>query len=277
MITFPNAKINLGLSIGATLSNGYHEIVTAMIPVSWEDILEVVPSDSGEDTLHTSGLQVDCPPEKNLVFKALMAFRERFDVPAVDVFLRKQIPDGAGLGGGSADAAFMLRTLRDMFHSGVDDETLEEIAATLGSDVPMFIRNRPVLAVGTGTTLLPMDIDLPRLDNIVLVKPLRSVNTREAYRDVKPSYRTAEEILNLLRQPLEEWQGRLTNDFEHSVIPKVPEIGEILTDLRGQGAVYAAMSGSGSAVFGIFPSDIIADTTHFEERGFFVRKARMVQ
>lgn len=277
MIAFPNAKINLGLGIGATLPNGYHEIVTAMVPVTWTDVLECVESPAGETRLHASGRPVDCPPEKNLVIRAWEAFRA--EVPQIapqDIYLRKIIPDGAGLGGGSADAAFTLRLLNDIAGKPLTDSRLEELAATLGSDCPMFIANRPVVATGTGTVLSPLDIDLSQLTNILIVKSSRSVSTREAYAEVEPSYLTEEELRATLALPVGEWQGRLANDFERSVRKRLPEIGVIKHSLLAEGALYAAMSGSGSAVFGIFPTDKMADPEPYLAEGWEAHRCAAV-
>lgn len=277
MIAFPNAKINLGLGIGDTLPNGYHQIVTAMVPVTWTDVLECVDAPDGVTRLVTSGNRVDCPPEKNLVMRAWEAFiREVPQLSPQAIYLRKIIPDGAGLGGGSADAAFMLRMLNDIAGKPLPDRRLEELAATLGSDCPMFIANRPVVATGTGTHLSPLDIDLSQLSNILIVKPGRSVSTREAYAEVKPSHLTEDELRATLQLPVEEWQGRLCNDFEASVGAKLPEIAEIKESLLLQGAIYAAMSGSGSAVFGIFPTDKMADTHSYTSRGWMAHRCAAV-
>lgn len=269
MIAFPNAKINLGLGIGATLPNGYHQIVTAMVPVTWTDVLECVPSPQGVTRLHVSGNPVECPPEKNLVMRAWEAFHTEVpSIPPQNIYLRKIIPDGAGLGGGSADAAFMLRLLNDIAGKPLTDSRLEELAASLGSDCPMFISNRPVMATGIGTDLAPIHLDLAQLANILIVKPTRSVSTREAYADVTPSYLTEEELRATLALPVTEWHGRLSNDFEASVGGRLPEIAAIKEALLAQGAVYAAMSGSGSAVFGIFPTDKMTDPQPFLAEGW---------
>lgn len=277
MITFPNAKINLGLSIGNTLPNGYHEIVTAMVPVKWCDILETVPADDADATrLITSGREMNCPPEKNLVMKAYNIFSEHLEISNQDIYLRKVIPDGAGLGGGSADAAFMLKLLNDIYGSPLSEAKLEELAAQIGSDCPMFIKNKPVMATGTGTTLSELDIDIRQLSNILIVKPLRSVSTKEAYAGVIPSFMSESQLREILASPISEWQGRLVNDFEATVFQALPECAEIKETLLASGALYASMSGSGSAVFGIFPSDIIADTQSFEEKGYITHRCSAI-
>lgn len=258
MLLFPNAKINLGLDIVSRRPDGYHDIVTVMVPVPWRDILEIVPAKGDVTTLTVTGRKVDCPPEKNLVMKAYRLMADTYQLPPVDIYLRKVIPDGAGLGGGSADAAFTLRALNDMFAPGATDGDLAAMAASLGADCPLFVYNRPMLATGTGTELSPIDIDLTGL-TLVIVKPPVSVPTAQAYSRVTPAV-PVEPIPEILQSPLTEWQGRLKNDFEPSVFPLHPMIAEIKARLLAMGASYASMSGSGSSVFGLFASDILADT-----------------
>lgn len=258
MILFPNAKINLGLDILFKREDGYHEVVTAMIPVGWHDILEIVPAHGTETTLTISGRPVNCPTEKNLVMKAYRAMAEIVNLPAVDIYLRKIIPDGAGLGGGSADAAFMLRGLNELFALGFTDDRLAEIASSIGADCPFFIYNRPMLATGTGTNLSPVDINLEGL-TAVIVKPAEGVTTAMAYSRVTPAI-PAEALAETVCLPVNEWRGRLKNDFEPSVFPLLPQVAAIKKHLDEMGAVYSSMSGSGSAVYGLFPGDILADT-----------------
>lgn len=258
MILFPNAKINLGLDILFKREDGYHEVVTAMIPVGWHDILEIVPARGTGTTLTTSGRPVNCPTEKNLVMKAYRAMAETVELPAVDIYLRKIIPDGAGLGGGSADAAFMLRGLNELFALGFSDDRLAEIASSIGADCPFFIYNRPMLATGTGTALSPIDINLDGL-TAVIVKPAEGVTTATAYSRVTPSI-PDKALPETVCLPVTEWRGRLKNDFEPSVFPLLPQVAAIKKHLDEMGAVYSSMSGSGSAVYGLFKCDILAET-----------------
>lgn len=257
MLLFPNAKINLGLDILRRRPDGYHDIETVMMPVPWHDVLEIVPAHGPDTTLTVTGRKVACPPEKNLVMKAYRLMERRFDLPPVDIYLRKIIPDGAGLGGGSADAAFTLVALNTMFEIGADDDTLAAIAAALGADCPLFVYNTPMLATGTGTTLTPVNIDLAGL-TITIVKPPVSVPTAQAYSRVVPAAPTRH-ITDILSLPPHEWQGNLTNAFEESVFPLHPMVADIKARLLGQGAIYASMSGSGSAVYALFDTDILAD------------------
>lgn len=260
MILFPNAKINLGLNILRRRPDGYHDLETLMLPTGWADILEIVPAAPGEaTTLTCSGRPVACPPEKNLVMKAWRALRaERPDMPEAAIFLRKIVPDGAGLGGGSSDAAFTLAGLNEVFSLGLSREKLAEIAAGIGADCPFFIYNRPMLATGTGTVLEPVAMDLCGL-HIAIAKPEgRSVSTAAAYAGVKPRER-AVSLAAAASLPARQWEGVFANDFEASVGAELPEIEQLKGRMRAAGAVYTAMSGSGSAVFGIFESAKMAE------------------
>lgn len=255
MLTFPDAKINLGLNVVSRRPDGYHNIVTVMMPIPSHDILEVVPSASGADSLHTCGRSVDCPMEKNLVYKALLQMRRHVDVPPVDIYLDKQTPNGAGLGGGSADAAYMLRALNTLFEFGFDDAALATMASEIGADCPFFIYDRPMLCTGTGTEMRPFDLCLPENLWLAVVKPEVSVPTREAYAMLTPR-EPAEPLTRVLSLPIDQWQGRLVNDFEPGIISRHPMVGQIKQHLLDAGAIYASMSGSGSAVFGFFTGEI---------------------
>lgn len=257
MVTFPNAKINLGLDVLRKRPDGYHDLQTVMMPVGRTDILEIIPGKEA-DSLTVTGRRVDCPPEKNLVMKAVRALRETVDFPPVDIYLHKIIPDGAGLGGGSADAAFTLSTLNSLFSLQLGSDKLAEIASSIGADCPFFIYNRPMLCEGTGTSMRPIDICLPQNAKIALVKPPVSVSTKEAYARVHPHI-PATPLPVLLQEPVERWQTAVKNDFETSVFPKYPIISEIKNGMMEMGALYASMSGSGSAVFGIFVNDNISE------------------
>ncbi len=257
MLLFPNAKINLGLDILRRRPDGYHDIETVMMPVPWRDVLEIVPAQGHDTTLTVTGRKVACPPEKNLVMKAYRLMERHYSLPPVDIYLRKVIPDGAGLGGGSADAAFTLVALNTMFGLGADDATLAGMAATLGADCPLFVYNIPMLATGTGTTLTPVDVDLSGL-HIAIVKPPVSVPTAQAYSRVVPA-EPARPITDILRLPPARWQGLLHNSFEASVFPLHPVVADIKARLLDEGATYASMSGSGSAVYALFDTDILAE------------------
>lgn len=257
MILFPNAKINLGLDILRKRSDGYHDIETVMMPVPWCDILEIVPAKGTDTTLTTSGREVNCPPEKNLVMKAYRALESITPIPPVDIFLRKVIPDGAGLGGGSADAAFTLRGLNELFALDFSADELAGIAAGIGADCPFFIYNTPMLCTGTGTDMAPVSLDLSGY-TIAIVKPEVSVPTAKAYSQTRPAIPDTH-ISEIISLPVDKWQGLLKNDFEPSVFPEYPAIAAVKEKLKESGAIYTTMSGSGSSVFGIYESDILAD------------------
>lgn len=263
MVVFPNAKINIGLNITGRRPDGYHNLETVMIPAGWSDVLEIVPAKGADTTLTLSGRRVDCDPEKNLVMKAYRALDAVEPLPPVDIYLRKIIPDGAGLGGGSADASFTLVALNRMFDLGLSDATLSEIAAGLGADCPFFIHNRPMLATGTGTDLTAVDI--PQLQGLTLliVKPQVKISTAEAYAGVTPA-RPAEALSDLILEPVGNWRGKIVNDFEKSLDARFPIIREIKEALYNGGAMYASLSGSGSAVYGIFDDDRL--TEHLGQR-----------
>ncbi len=250
MIQFPNAKINIGLNIVRKRPDGYHDLSTLFYPVGWCDILEIVPSGGGVTTLHISGRNVDCPPEKNLVMKAYKALSKVVDLPAVDIYLHKVIPDGAGLGGGSSDAAFTLLGLNKLFSLGMSESSLADIAVTIGADCPFFIYNRPMLATGIGDQFAPTDLSLKGYLSAI-VKPDESVSTKEAYSGVSP-HKPEAEISDLVLSPVADWRARLINDFERSIFPSHQAIAEVKRRLYELGALYASMSGSGASVYGIF-------------------------
>lgn len=274
MILFPNCKINLGLQILSRRPDGYHDIATVMIPVDWTDVLEIVPAQSGQPTrLHTSGRPVECPPEKNLVMKAWRRVRERFpDMPEADIYLHKIIPDGAGLGGGSADAAFTIRGLNEVFKLGMSDADMATIAAEVGMDCPFFIYNRPMYCTGRGEIMQPVDINLDNF-SIVIAKPGDGVSTAAAYSGMTPAIPLLS-IPDILSSPVEKWQGELVNDFEKSIFPQCPHIEALKTEMLRLGAVYSSMSGSGSSVFAIFDRDNLADRAVSELSGFTVKRVK---
>ena len=252
MLTFPNAKINLGLNITEKRPDGYHNLETIFYPVPIEDALEIniLNEGNGKFRLHQAGLEIEGEAESNLVVKAYKLLDDRFNLPPVDIHLFKHIPSGAGLGGGSSDAAFMLKLLNDHFQLELSEEQLEVYAATLGADCAFFIKNKPTYAEGIGNLFSPIELSLSGYQ-IMIVKPNVFVSTREAFSNIhphRPEYPVKEAIL----RPVAEWKDILINDFEASVFPQHPVIGEIKRELYHQGAIYASMSGSGSSVFGLF-------------------------
>ena len=260
MITFPNAKINLGLNITEKRPDGYHNLETVFYPVPLEDALEItILNDSKQKfALHQSGLEISGEPENNLVVKAYLLLDREFQLPPIDIYLYKHIPSGAGLGGGSADAAFMLKLLNEKFHLHLTDEKLEEYAAMLGADCAFFIKNNPTFAEGIGNVFSPVDLSLKGYQ-LVLVKPDIFVSTREAFSFIRPRH-PEHSLKEIIKRPVNEWKDNMLNDFEESVFPQYPVIEDIKKELYRKGAVYAAMSGSGSSVFGLFnPEEEIAD------------------
>ena len=255
MIVFPNAKINLGLNIVEKRPDGYHNLETVFYPIPLEDALEVNVSDDPEEkiTLIHSGIKIDGASVDNLIVKAYRLLDRLFNLPPVDVYLYKHIPLGAGLGGGSSDAAFMLKLLNEKFDLKLPEDKLEHYAAMLGADCAFFIKNKPVFAEGIGNIFSPMPVTLKGY-GLIVVKPDIFVSTRDAFADIIPR-RPLHSLREIVLRPVEEWRELMFNDFEESVFPKFPSIGNIKRELYQQGAVYAAMSGSGSSVYGIFKSE----------------------
>ena len=256
MITFPCAKINIGLQVTERRPDGYHNLDTVFYPIPLHDALEVVPAEGeGYDCrLHLRGVKIEGDADSNLVVRAYRMLAVDYALPPVDIYLHKHIPTGAGLGGGSADASFMLCLLRDMFELDVTDDQLEVYAARLGADCPFFIKRNPVYATGIGNEFHPIVLDLSGM-YLVVVKPDVFVSTKEAYSMVSPE-KPAVTLDEKIMRPIAEWRETISNDFEKGIFALHPELGEIKEKLYGLGAVYAAMSGSGSALFGLFSSEV---------------------
>jgi len=250
VLCFPNCKINIGLYVTRRRDDGYHDLETVFCPVRVRDMLEVVPA--AETKLYMSGLAVAGNSADNLVWKAYQLLREKYSdkVPPADIFLHKVIPMGAGLGGGSADGAFMLRLLNDNFGLEVSDTELAAMALTLGSDCPFFIYNKPRFARGRGELMTDIAIDLSEY-GMQLICPRVHVSTGAAFGMLTP--RPAPFDLRTLPQlPVAEWRSRVSNDFEAPVFARHPVLAGIKQQLYDGGALYASMSGSGSALYGIF-------------------------
>ncbi len=252
MVVFPKAKINIGLRIVEKRPDGFHNIETFFYPVDLADALEFVVRKDGRksDSLKVTGVMDDNDPENNLVMKAVRLMRESFDFPWLKIHLHKAIPVGAGLGGGSSDAAGMLRALNRYFRFGLNSEELRSFAGRLGSDAPFFIDSTPSFAEGVGNILSEVPLDLNDY-TICLLYPGLNINTSEAYAGCIPG-RSRSSLKQYLDMPLDEWRGKMVNDFEANVFQKYPEIGEIKLALYEAGALYASLSGSGSTVYGIF-------------------------
>jgi 4-diphosphocytidyl-2-C-methyl-D-erythritol kinase len=291
MILYPNCKINLGLNIVGKRTDGYHDIETLFLPIPLCDCLEITPAH--EDSFVMDGRELDCSAQDNLVVRVLNMLRaEDMDIPPVAIRLTKNIPSGAGLGGGSTDAAFMMKGLNELFDLHLTDAQMAARVGRLGADCPVFIANKPVYAEGKGDiftqlsvplvqkqyfalppvgSVLPPSISLSMpatLDGywLVLVKPNDFISTREAYASVTP-VPSQVSLNDIISQPVKTWRGRMVNDFEASVFPTHPVVSGICDQLYMLGASYAAMSGSGSTVFGLFRQqpvlgDVFAD--HFQ-------------
>ncbi len=250
MVCFPNCKINLGLYVTNKRSDGYHDIETAFYPVMFQDVLEIVPATTA--TLHLSGITVAGNQADNLVWKAYQLLQGQFPgkVPAFDIYLNKTIPMGAGLGGGSADGAFMLQLVNRYCQLGLSNEAMAALALQLGSDCPFFIYNTPQFAKGRGEKMAPLPISLSAY-SIQLICPAVHVSTRDAFSAIVPKPAPVG-LSQLASIPVTEWRGLVSNDFEAPVFLKHPALADIKTQLYTQGAIYASMSGSGSALYGIF-------------------------
>lgn len=258
MITFPCAKINLGLNIVSKRPDGYHNLETVFYPIPLTDALEIkymdekFPSESPCD-LKITGNDVDCNEEDNLVIKAYQLLAADFQLPRVHAHLVKRIPTQAGLGGGSSDAAHMIRLLDERFRLNIGIPEMERYAAKLGADCAFFITADPSYAEGIGDVLMPADVPGAGLGGyyLAVVKPSVAVSTRDAYAAIVPKT-PAKCCRDIVRQPIETWKDELVNDFEAPIFAMHPELAAIKQSLYDAGAVYAAMSGSGSALFGIF-------------------------
>ena len=250
MVTYPNAKINLGLFVTEKRPDNYHNIETVFYPIPLCDEIECEISESNTTTITISGMNIDGDSNDNLIIKAYNQLKRQYQIPAVSIHLKKNIPFGAGLGGGSADAAFTLKLINHFFSLGLSDAQLEIEAAKIGADCPFFIKNQPVFASGIGNVFTPIDLSLKGY-YILLVKPSIHVSTPNAYKSIvpcKPSF-DLQQINNI---PLSLWKHHIINDFEKPVFYQYPEIEQIKNSLYNIGAVYSSMSGSGSSVFGIF-------------------------
>ena len=247
MIAFPNCKINLGLHILRKREDGYHDLETVFYPLPWLDVLEVIQSESFQFT--SSGLQIPVSAEENICTKAYELIKTDFDLPPVHIHLHKVIPSGAGLGGGSADGAFTLKLLNKKFNLGLSEAQLIDYALKLGSDCPIFIINKPCFASGRGEKLITIDLDLSNY-KIVVVHPAIHIPTAWAFQQLQLTAKTIS-IKQAIQHPITEWNGLNENDFEKPVFERYPEIKSLKEMLVSKGALFASLTGSGSAVFAI--------------------------
>ncbi len=265
MIYFPNAKINLGLRITEKRQDGFHNIETVFHPVGLSDILEVIPlpEDSlKKNNLINTGNQIDVDPEDNLCMKAWHVLNEKHSLPFVSIHLHKVIPFGAGLGGGSSNAAFVLMALNDLFKLNLPAIELESLAARIGSDCSFFINNKPLFAMERGDVFEPVAIDLSGV-HIIIIHPGILVSSGWAYSRMKAK-KHDECLKEIIETDPAKWQGRVINDFEEEVFKVYPLIRKIKESLLDSGAFYASMTGSGSAVFGLYDKKI--DTPDIKEK-----------
>jgi 4-diphosphocytidyl-2-C-methyl-D-erythritol kinase len=255
MISFPNAKINIGLNVIRRRNDGFHDIETIFYPVKLCDILEIIENPEGDHMplFHNTGLLIDVPLDKNICVKAFRLLQKDLKLPEISIHLHKIVPFGAGLGGGSSDAMFIISLLDKLFSLDLNDEKIRNYALNLGSDCVFFSINKPVMAKGRGELIEQVDLRLTGY-NIIIVKPPFNISTIEAYSEVipnNPKYNLKESI----QKPVEKWTETITNDFEKHLFLKYPELPKIKEKLYRIGALYASLSGSGSAVYGIFKDE----------------------
>lgn len=250
MICFPNAKINLGLNIVSKRADGYHNLETVFYPIMIKDALEIIVSKKNKDSFIESGIRTGASPDDNLVMRALKLVRAQYDIPPLEIHLLKKIPFGAGIGGGSADASFMLKLLNNKFSLEIPYLKLVRMASRLGADCPFFIYNRPLYASGIGEIFEDIDLSLDDY-YFVLVKPEIHVSTKDAFALITPQMPQMS-LKDIIKQPISKWKDLMVNDFEKSIFPKYPAIEHIKMKLYALGALYASMSGSGSSVYAVF-------------------------
>jgi 4-diphosphocytidyl-2-C-methyl-D-erythritol kinase len=260
MVAFPPCKINLGLSVVRKRSDGYHDIETCFFPVPWTDILEIIPSK--EFSFSLSGNSVPGDEQDNLCVKAYRLLAQDISLPPVDIHLHKIIPTGAGLGGGSSDGAWTLRLLNDVLSLELSKDVLKQYASKLGSDCAFFIDDIPMIGTGRGEVLSPVEVDL-KGKYLVIVKPEVHISTQQAYEGIVPSV-PARKLADVIADS-NQWNRHLKNDFEATILKKFPVIKNIKQTLYDAGAEYASMSGSGSAVYGIFSNKPDLDAGESEQ------------
>ena len=256
MIRYPNCKINIGLNVVRRRDDGYHDLETIFVPVPLCDELEINPATSFSFT--QTGINVGCSPNDNIVVKAFNLMRKECGtrLPDVEISLHKKIPFGAGLGGGSSDAAFTLRMLNELFDLQIPHDRLRQMAARLGADCAFFVDNHPAYATGIGDQLTPLGFNPLQGYTLLITKPDESVSTAEAYRGIIPRNRrcdvAAVDLREAARKPIAEWKNLIVNDFEQTVFAAHPRLAAIKADFYSHGALYAAMSGSGSTIYAVF-------------------------
>lgn len=252
MVLFPNAKINLGLFITKKRMDGFHELETCFFHIPWSDVLEITPAESFQ--FSSSGLSISGEIQDNLCYKAFVILSKDYKIPNVHIHLHKIIPMGAGMGGGSSDAAFTLMGLRDLFELPLTNHELIPYAQKLGSDCAFFLHKHAQFGTGKGDVLTPIETSLSGLYALILY-PNFGISTQKAYAGIQPN--PAPGFLpDLLKMPLSTWKDTIKNDFEKNLFIEFPLLAEIKQNMYDLGAVYAAMSGSGSTIFGLFENEV---------------------
>ena len=256
MVIFPNAKINIGLSVIRKRNDGFHDIESIFYPIGLCDSLEYL------ETKDTSAIDIASVTYsgpfpvtgKDICIKLTEMLRDLFSFPALRIHIHKNIPSGAGLGGGSSDAAFLLKSLNSRYSFELNQSQLEELASRIGSDCPFFIKNNPCLVTGKGEVLQEIHLSLKGY-YLILIYPGTQVSTAEAYREIIPSDKSPN-LRELAREPVNQWKYLISNQFEDSVFRSYPPLSEIRKELYSMGALYASMTGSGSAIYGLFSSEV---------------------
>lgn len=266
MVSFPNAKINIGLNIIEKRPDGFHNIESIFYPIQCCDVLEILPSKTTK--FKSSGLEIPGSTDGNLCLKAYNFLKAEFDIPPVDIHLLKAIPIGAGMGGGSADGAFTFKLLNEINKLNLSNQQLENYAKKLGSDCAFFIENKPKYCFGKGDEFEEIELDLSG-KYLVLMNPNIHISTAEAYAGIIPQ-KPEKNIRQLVKKPIAEWKNLIENNFENSLFPKYPILPKIKQKLYNLGAEYASMTGSGSTIYGIFEAEI--DLENFNDFWTFQKK-----
>ena len=275
MLFLPNCKINIGLNVVEKRSDNYHNIETVFFPVPLTDILQIdieQTNDKSDFSFSVFGEKIAGNTENNLVIKALRLLQKDFPIPRLNIKLTKNIPTGAGLGGGSANAAFMLKGMNQLLNLQLSSAQLQIYASQLGADCAFFVNNRTVFAQGTGNIFSDVNLSLQGY-YIVIIKPDIHISTAEAYAHIIPK-KPEISLQKAIYEPIEKWKSLIVNDFEESVFAQFPPIAKIKQQLYDCGAIYASMSGSGAALYGIFD-----DRTYFPEnifKGYFLKKIKIL-
>ncbi len=249
MLFFTNAKINIGLNIVEKRPDGFHNLETVFYPIQIKDALEFIET-QGETIVQTSGIELGVSDKENICYKTYKLMAKYYKLPQLKIHLHKVVPIGAGLGGGSANAAILMKKLNDTYNLGISTKRLEELVSHIGSDCPFFIKNKAVFARGRGEIFESINLDLSNY-YIYIIKPDISISTSAAFAGIKP-HQPNVSIKELISKPIEQWKNDIVNDFEDNIFKQYPMLGEIKQNMYDIGAVYASMSGSGSAVYGIF-------------------------